>query len=301
MQLDRTRIVVRERGILDLLDLSLQVTRAFLVPLLLIFAICVTPMLILNYLLIGWMADIPYGEELTSDDLAKITRYVTDMLALIIVEAPLVTALMSAYLGKVVFLQQPTIKELANECGSMLPQLLVCQGLLRGTAVAWILVAFIPREGAFGTSDFLLLLIASSIMLLRSFRPYLIEIILLERNPLFGKRNTPSMTIRRRMQMLHGPSSGDICLRSFACGIATFMLFFSVWGTFIFIFGVLFNQWVPGAWMMKLGFPLAFWTVLGFMTVVRFLTYLDLRIRQEGWEVELRLRAEASRLAGKLA
>ena len=34
--------------------------------------------------------------------------------------------------------------------------------------------------------------------------------------------------------------------------------------------------------------------------VVRYLEYLDLRIRYEGWEVELFMRAEAARLAGKV-
>jgi hypothetical protein len=32
---------------------------------------------------------------------------------------------------------------------------------------------------------------------------------------------------------------------------------------------------------------------------VRFLSYLDLRIRHEGWEVELLMRAEGLRLVGK--
>jgi hypothetical protein len=34
--------------------------------------------------------------------------------------------------------------------------------------------------------------------------------------------------------------------------------------------------------------------------VVRFLSYLDTRIRNEGWEVELLLRAEASRFQPKV-
>ena len=40
--------------------------------------------------------------------------------------------------------------------------------------------------------------------------------------------------------------------------------------------------------------------VVAFMAVVRFLSYLDLRIRHEGWEVELLMRAEAQRLAVQL-
>ncbi len=42
------------------------------------------------------------------------------------------------------------------------------------------------------------------------------------------------------------------------------------------------------------------WLVVGYLTVVRFLAYLDLRIRREGWEVELMMRNEAARLTRQL-
>ena len=45
-----------------------------------------------------------------------------------------------------------------------------------------------------------------------------------------------------------------------------------------------------------IGVPAAMWTVAAFFAVVRYLSYLDLRIRREGWEVELQVRAEAERL-----
>ena len=41
---------------------------------------------------------------------------------------------------------------------------------------------------------------------------------------------------------------------------------------------------------------MSLWIVVGFFTVTRFLSYLDLRIRREGWEVELLMRAERDRL-----
>jgi hypothetical protein len=40
--------------------------------------------------------------------------------------------------------------------------------------------------------------------------------------------------------------------------------------------------------------------VVAFFAIVRFLSYLDLRIRHEGWEVELLMRAEAVRLGTQL-
>ncbi len=45
----------------------------------------------------------------------------------------------------------------------------------------------------------------------------------------------------------------------------------------------------------------AFWLVMAYFTVVRFLSYLDQRIRAEGWEVELLLRAERARLESQMA
>ncbi len=46
-------------------------------------------------------------------------------------------------------------------------------------------------------------------------------------------------------------------------------------------------------------YPAAFWVVIAFYSVVRYLDYLDLRIRYEGWEVELLMRAEAAKMVGK--
>ena len=42
-------------------------------------------------------------------------------------------------------------------------------------------------------------------------------------------------------------------------------------------------------------YPATLWMVAAYFTVVRFLGYLDLRIRREGWEVELLMRAELDR------
>ena len=71
-------------------------------------------------------------------------------------------------------------------------------------------------------------------------------------------------------------------------------------GAFIFLSGVFLHDWKPGPFMIRFVFPLSMWIAAGYLTVVRFLGYLDLRIRHEGWEVELRMRAEATRLHSTL-
>ncbi len=57
------------------------------------------------------------------------------------------------------------------------------------------------------------------------------------------------------------------------------------------------GDWLPEGIFYTIYLPLALWSVIGYLTVVRFLSYLDLRIRREGWEVELVMRAEAARIA----
>jgi hypothetical protein len=47
--------------------------------------------------------------------------------------------------------------------------------------------------------------------------------------------------------------------------------------------------------------PVAVWVVVSYFNVVRFLAYLDLRIRNEGWEIDLKMRAEGDRLLKQLA
>jgi hypothetical protein len=51
---------------------------------------------------------------------------------------------------------------------------------------------------------------------------------------------------------------------------------------------------------LELVYPACLWLVVMFLAVVRFLSYLDLRIKHEGWEVELLMKAEALRLAARM-
>ena len=49
-------------------------------------------------------------------------------------------------------------------------------------------------------------------------------------------------------------------------------------------------------WYDRVLIPMVLWLVGLFVVVFRFLSYLDSRIRLEGWELELRLRAEGQRV-----
>lgn len=64
----------------------------------------------------------------------------------------------------------------------------------------------------------------------------------------------------------------------------------------LFIVGVLIGLWSWGWWANTIIVPVVLWMMATWGTVIRFLLYLNTRIRSEGWEVELKLKAESLRL-----
>lgn len=302
MQFDRTRIAVRERGLLEILDLSLHVTRHYAMPLLVTCAMGSLPLMIINQATLGRIMESGYRDvELYAGEegLATAMRFLWDMTLLVVLDAPLGTMFATAYLGKAVFVDRPSLSEVLLDGLRMLPRLAWCQMLLRGVLAAWLFLWTLEPGGEFDGAVEVLLLgsLAGYAFLVRSFRPFINEIVLLERSPLRAHGST-APAVGRRSRQLHGPSSGDLFSRSLGIALFAVLLTASVAGSGIFLAGVFFNAWTPGPWMITCGYPLCLWLVAGYLAVVRFLSYLDLRIRHEGWEVELRMRAEGARLTG---
>jgi hypothetical protein len=298
VQLDKTRIVIRERGLLEILDLSLHVFRAYAKPLAITFALGAAPLMVLNHFLIGWMApSFDYGESYPYTDHSGTIRYARNMALLVFIQAPLMSVFAASYLGPTVFLEPPSIAKVVRDVFKASPQLAWCQVLVRGVAPACLLILTLDRdsESLSVVEGFFLPVLAMYAAVVRSVRPFINEIILLERNPLRA-RGPNEMTVGRRSARLHNPSSGDLLMRWLGYSLVACLLVLAVFGGFLFASGVLLNRWVPGPVMVQFCWPLAMWLVAGHTAVVRFLCYLDLRIRHEGWEVELRLRAEAARL-----
>ena len=294
MQLDNTRIGIRERGLLETLDLALHVLREFAAPIFWCTVLGVVPLAVLNYALVGWMADIDYDDDVLP------LRYLWNMSLLVYLEAPLAGIFTVSFLGPAVFMQKPTIRHVLADTLRCSLQLVWCQLVLRGVLAAWVLLLFVDRFEPTIWIEFLVLpAIAILATGLRAVRPYISEIILLEKNPLRARRPT-DITIGKRSQHLHGPSAADLFLR-WICSAAVALLLVLLVGLMLYAaVGVLISDWKPGWFKMQFGYPLVLWSVAGYFTVVRFLNYLDLRIRHEGWEVELLMRAEALHLAGKI-
>ena len=67
----------------------------------------------------------------------------------------------------------------------------------------------------------------------------------------------------------------------------------------ISIRGILTGNWDWGLFSLLVLYPLALWIVASTSVLMRYLNYLDTRIRLEGWEVELAIRAETIRQFGE--
>jgi hypothetical protein len=303
VQLDRTLIAIHERGLLETLDLSLHTIRRYFWPLTVMFSLGAVPLMLLNHYLLGWMLDVESeGSFFYTEEYDAILRYLWDMTLLVVIEAPLASVFATKFLGDAVFVERPRLTTVMSDVVRLSGRLAWCQLLVRGILGAWLLLLPLERYGEFswGIEFFLLGGLAGYACALRAFRPYVNEIVLLEQNPLVA-RSGRALTIGKRSHHLHIPSSGDLLGRWLGAAAIAVLLTGSTFGAFLFVSGVFFNDWWPGPLMLLTVLPVSLWMVAGFMTVARFLSYLDLRIRHEGWEVELLLRAEATRMASHTA
>jgi hypothetical protein len=243
LAIERTLVQIRERPLLDLLDLSLVVVRERPFTLGLTALLGIAPFFAFNL----WLFQV-------SEDASSFFALTAWML-----EAPLATAPLTLVLGGLMFGQKPTLR---RSLGSLLRGafgLVVVHGFLR-----YLLFFFIPTRLAFAN-----------------------EILLLERGRWWK--------ILGRGSDLASQRGSEFVL------LGLFQLILTYAFAFLFFIGISRIEetllvesltWeVPddsafSSWR----FQLPIWIVVAFFAIVRFLTYIDQRIRLEGWEVELRLR-----------
>jgi hypothetical protein len=275
VQLDEHHIAIRERGFLDLLDLGLRVTREYAGPLAAWLVVGALPPAAFNAWLLG---DFP-----SQIDGSQMFHYLVLMTLLVIYEAPLALAPATLFLGQALFTPRPRWQGILRQWLGSLPQILLYQGLLR--------VFFL-------------------------FRPYVSEIILLERNPI-RRQGAYGKSTYARCRALHAGEGGELFSRRFISTAVATLLVISLWGSLLIARAMLQSSAEGGLGEMifmffqdeleidlsivAVWYPLVLWTVAGYFAVVRFLAYVDLRIRREGWEVELVMRAERDRLMRRTA
>jgi hypothetical protein len=264
VRIDQARIAIRERSWLDNLDLALHVIRTRAGGVLVAGTLGALPMIAVNYAIIHYAL---------GDQLSEGAGFDAMLLAmfLVMIEAPLGTAPLTLYLGQALFVEKPEPRRIARDLAGCLPQLILYQLILRIVLIVPVLTWIIPY----------------------ALWPYLNEVILLERNPLVSGRG--QISTMKRNALLHRGNSGDYMVRGLCGGLLAAGLVLALVTTKNVILEVLLG-FQEGWTSQVISFQCVLWVVAGYFTVARFLSYLDQRIRGEGWEVELTLRVQRERL-----
>lgn len=304
MNFDDTELVIRQRSMSDLFDMTLRVWEKYNWRLALVYILGCVPFALINMFLVGWMvtADgLITGELLDSTTLQSRTRYFVDYSMLVFLEIPIAGIFATAFLGEVTFKQNPSTWQLVKSVGKRWGGIVVVLGTLRFGLFGPLMLLFMQRFGRYDPflELFLLGIVATGVSLLtRSFRPFAPEIIVLERCDLRPKDKLQPR-YGKRSGWLHSPVSTECFARMVALSIINKGAIIALLFAYLFFQGVITSSW-QWNWVVDwIVLPTVLWALGAYATVFRFLCYLDSRIALEGWEVELLMRAEANRLQEK--
>lgn len=290
MQLDETRVAIRERTLPEIMDLAARVARGYAPQLAFAWVMGALPFALLN----AWVLAARYPAE---GDEALPAGYVWHLAVLMIWELPLATAPITLYLGQALFVEHPSRRELLRQLCGRMGQLVWYQLGLRGLLPACAVLGYVA-----GTDRALLVFIELAMCLFWALSyinsPYLNEVLLLERCPWRGSRGRVST--RARTRAMHRQASVSLLGRWLMSLVLAGLLITAGLVAMSWLRGTLTFEHTLDDWTWQWLLPLAGWAAIGYFAIVRFLSYLDLRIRTEGWEVELLLRAEGARLAGQV-
>ena len=302
MQLDRTHVVIRLRSLSEIGDLALVMIRRYPSALAIGFAIGALPWAVANAVLLNWIPvrEMAYGFS-DREAAAELWRYITWMTLLVVLQAPAAGVLTTVYLGQAVFEHQPTWQSVFREVRRQFWRWFLTLGVGRMAVPALAIAALRWGQPADALFDIAIPIgLALAVGAVRSSRPFLPEIVLLEQCP-FRTGGAGTIRVSRRVRSLHSPLSGDLSGRFLAVSGLLLFLTLGMFFTLAWLRGIATGQWSTDALALTVLYPLALWTVAGWSVMVRLLGYLDARIRLEGWEVELAVRAEAMRQFGSEA
>ncbi|MCC9644444.1 hypothetical protein LOC71_19400 [Rhodopirellula sp. JC740] len=300
MQLDRTHIAIRVRTLSEIGDLGLRMVRCYPVAVTRAFFAGAAPWMVINTLLLIFLPlRIASDEFFTDESFSDMVRYMTWMAALVVLQTPLAGAFSTYYLGQAVFEQQPTLRDTFAEIWKMKGPLIWVLGFKRLAipTTAFLVLRIGSEPNAF--LDYILpWVVVIFVAIVRSNRPFVPEMLILERCPL-RSRSPNVITLKRRSKGLHTPMVSELGGRFLAVAFSAMALTGSIYYSLIWVRGVATGNWSADLVALVIFYPLALWSIAAFSVVVRLLGYLDARIRLEGWEVELAIRAEAIRQFGE--
>ena len=258
MKIDHTTIVVRERSLPELYDLALLVWRRYLWPLFILGVIGCVPFVLFNW----WLLSAPETD--------RSWGYWYWCLLLLAIQGPFATEPITAYLGSALFDDQPRIGK----------------ALLQAWGNWWALIVFGLWRGLLGIFPFLLVF----------WPPHAVEVAVLERQKLRAtwKRANALRAVWTSEWSTHLLVGGGLliiglfALVDTATTLSSLLMHAELLGD-----EEGWSQYLPNA---SIAPHIACWLVLIFLAVVRFLAYIDLRTRREGWEIDLAIKREVSRL-----
>ncbi len=301
MQLDRTEIVVRARSALELLDLSLQVLKRHAGPIAISSALIGLPLLVVDVLAVAWMLredTLLAADRLDAPLTAMRWRHSWHLILLFAMQFPLVSLPTSIFLGNQIFYEPISLLGLVRRLWPMAAKSLFILGCLRLGLVGLAMELFVDRSSTFDplVEFWFVFVVAGVAILFRALWPFAPEIIGLELCPLRAKQ-AGEITYATRSRGLHRYMVSENLARFMGASFFAVLMCLTLIGAQMFVIGASTGRWQWNAYFDHIGLPLTMWLVGLFMAVFRFLSYLDSRIRLEGWELELRLKAEAARMA----
>jgi len=261
MQLDKTAIAIKQRNLDELLDLSLAVLRRFGPALLQVALLGALPFAILNGLLLS-SSMVMRGYLFDQDGWLRF-RFLLCMAVLVYTQAPLAMAGVTIKLGNLMFGIQNSKRQTLTAIGKQWFSVFGVLAILRG---------IFPMIALIGGIEFF--------SINRGFK---------------RKKPGNQLLFWQRSKRLH-QAGGELFQACFFAGIVSvaFLLILNL--TFVFLVGSLAGAWEWGWWMDLFFYPLALWAIALWGTILRFLVYMNTRIGGEGWELELKLKAEANRI-----
>lgn len=291
MKFDQTFIAIRQRNIFEILDLSLHLIRRYFLPLLTLLAINAIPFLLIDWFLLGWLA--------SDISTAYTFAYLVITAALVANQSQIGTIFITCYLGRALFEGNPSIQDSISGPLKKSLQLIWLQGILRLVFPAIGLSIAISQGASLEWNITLLIFIVLFGLVIRARRPFTSEILLLEKTPMHTQDPT-TIKYATRSSALHTHSANTNVGRLLLMALLAIPLTTILFAGILLVDSSLNLHVESKATLITIYWPVALWLVAGFIAVVRFLSYIDIRIRQEGWAVELRIRAEAISLNNQM-
>jgi hypothetical protein len=306
MQLDKTTIAISQRSGADLIDLSLMVVRRYWRPILVFAFLGIVPFAIVDSYLL-WPLTQYDSLAMASRDLGDTNvyhvRYLVIVSAAILIQAPLALCGVTYFIGQAVFTHCPSIRQVYSAIWSRAGIVLFVLGVLRMSLISFVPLVLMHSDPIVNPAVEILVYVlcfCGLIQLIRGFRPFAAEILLLERCPFFQIKKSPDqLTFGKRSAWLHGALAFELFGVHVGVAMVEALTALSLSMSTLFLIGVLTGIWRWGPWMDVVFFPIIMWVVVTWGTIIRFLLYMNSRIRTEGWEIELRLKAESHRLEGQ--